>query len=202
MILSTTKKKLFVYSFFYLKKMHRSITNQNKENAVLRHRRQHKTPATKDNTPLSFGSPAPINHPRTPRPQQTPKDANVPPKSIRRVHGLFNAHPDPPTIELQDDLEPEYVPPRPPTPEYNAKEEIGFDLDPELVPLTQSSHSNIRQPKLRPLDLALEIIADIQVDDLTFSSPGVSKSTYLPCHPAPLSLIPRPPPPLRKRKRI
>ncbi|KAJ2441127.1 hypothetical protein GGF42_007399 [Coemansia sp. RSA 2424] len=159
-----------------------------------------------------FGSPAPLNT-RTPGGKavdgkqhtvqrvglrditQTPSNRRVgleerALKTAKRIQGLFSPRTQN-TAAAQTllHLEPEYAPPRPASPAFSATEEFGCDLDIGLVPLTQSSTAGARLRALPPVDLALEILADINIDELSFSMiprPRALKSVQLACRPRPL----------------
>ncbi|KAJ2744161.1 hypothetical protein GGI20_003199 [Coemansia sp. BCRC 34301] len=137
-----------------------------------------------------FGSPAPSNT-RTPSGKakdgklqtvqrtglrditQTPSNRRVDPeerapKTIKRIQGLFGSRTQTTAAQVSEHLEPEYAPPRPASPALNATEEFGCDLDVGLVPLTQLSSAGARLRELPPVDLALEILADISTEQLSF----------------------------------
>ncbi|KAI8324341.1 hypothetical protein GQ54DRAFT_302668 [Martensiomyces pterosporus] len=93
------------------------------------------------------------------------------PKTIKRSQGLFSPRVQSTNaIKLQPAesfllLEPEYAPPRPPTPEIDAVEAFGADLDTSLVSTTVYSGAGARLAELPPLDLECEEMCDIPVSD-------------------------------------
>ncbi|PIA17110.1 hypothetical protein COEREDRAFT_7875 [Coemansia reversa NRRL 1564] len=136
------------------------------------------------------------------------------PKTIRRHQGLFST-PAPirsRTISSEDSvacLEPEYAPPRPKTPIFDAIGEFGWDLDTSLVPMTQLSTSRAYARELPAPDLELEQL--VEISDMTYTAQHLSsqgnletpmlpliscKSTYLVAHALYPTRIPR-----LKRKR-
>ncbi|KAJ2891244.1 hypothetical protein IWW38_003706 [Coemansia aciculifera] len=159
-----------------------------------------------------FGSPAPTNT-RTPGGKgmdgkqqtlqraglrditQTPSNRRAAgleeraPKTVKRIQGLFSPQTRNMAAQTQLHLEPEYAPPRPASPALNATEEFGCDLDLALVPMTQLSTAGARLRVLPPVDLALEILAEINVDELSFSmipQPKRLRPAQLACRPRPL----------------
>ncbi|KAJ2493599.1 hypothetical protein IWW37_000465 [Coemansia sp. RSA 2050] len=187
-----------------------NTVSQNKENTALRSVARHgKTgllsskPGTLQTNRVAskvFGSPAPLNT-RTPNGKQpvaqrtglrdvtqTPSNRRTgleerAPKTVKRIQGLFS-----PRVRSADAglWEPEYVPPRPALPEFDAAEEFGCDLDISLMPKTQLSTAGARLRDLPPVDLALEILADIHVEELSFSmipQPKDPEPTQLVCQP-------------------
>ncbi|KAJ2095392.1 hypothetical protein IW146_010537 [Coemansia sp. RSA 922] len=103
------------------------------------------------------------------------------PKTAKRVQGLLS----PRVHSTQGLLEPEYAPPRS-RPAFNATEEFGCDLDIGLMPKTQLSTAGARQRDLPEVDLALEILADINVEQLSFSmttQPKKLEPIQLKCRP-------------------
>ncbi|KAJ2819492.1 hypothetical protein FBU31_005513 [Coemansia sp. 'formosensis'] len=174
--------------------IHTHTVSQNKENAVLGTvARNGKTgllnskPGTAQVSRMAskvFGSPAPLNT-RTPSGKQpmvqraglrditqTPSNRRTgpeerAPKTAKRIQGLFS-----PRVQSTGPLgllEPEYAPPRPASPAFNAEEEFGCDLDISLMPKTQLSTTGARLRDLPPVDLAFEILADINIEQLSFS---------------------------------
>ncbi|KAJ2025344.1 hypothetical protein IWW57_001029 [Coemansia sp. S610] len=189
---------------------HNNTVSQNKENAALRSVARHgKTgllnskPGTIQTSRMAskvFGSPAPLNT-RTPSGKQpvalraglrdvtqTPSNRRTgldecAPKTAKRIQGLFSPHVRNADAGL---WEPEYAPPRPASLEFNATEEFGCDLDIGLMPKTQLSTAGARLKDLPPVDLALEILADIHVEGLSFSMippPRDLKPAQLMCQP-------------------
>ncbi|KAJ2044964.1 hypothetical protein H4S04_005917 [Coemansia sp. S16] len=182
--------------------IHNHTVSQNKENAALRSvARNGKTgllngkPGTVQAGRISnkvFGSPAPLNTPRDKLRTglrditQTPSNRRMgpeerAPKTAKRVQGLLS----PRVHSTQGLLEPEYAPPRS-RPAFNATEEFGCDLDIGLMPKTQLSTAGARQRDLPEVDLALEILADINVEQLSFSmttQPKKLEPIQLKCRP-------------------
>ncbi|KAJ2056001.1 hypothetical protein GGI17_006416 [Coemansia sp. S146] len=171
--------------------IHSHTVSQNKENATLSSvARNGKTgllnskPGTVQTSRMAgkvFGSPVPLNTPRGKQLlqraglrdiTQTPSNRRLgpeerAPKTAKRIQGLFS--PRAQSTETLGLLEPEYAPPRPVSPVFNAAEEFGCDLDIGLMPQTQLSTAGARLRDLPSVDLALEILADISVEQLSFS---------------------------------
>ncbi|KAJ1936255.1 hypothetical protein FBU59_005111 [Linderina macrospora] len=93
-----------------------------------------------------------------------------PVRTIKKSKGLFT--PRKPSVVLDETLlmlEPEYVPPRPISPELSPIDEFGVDLDVALIPLEQKSHVGTKVRKLQPLELEPERMREIEVLPVSFS---------------------------------
>ncbi|KAJ1883146.1 hypothetical protein H4R99_006082 [Coemansia sp. RSA 1722] len=97
------------------------------------------------------------------------------PKTIKRRQGLFNTRSQSRIDDSSHLLEPEYVPPRPVSPAFDAEGLFGCDLKVSLVPVTQLSNYGARLRELPPLELNLEALVDIPV-----SPPAKRRKTSIP----------------------
>ncbi|KAJ2773057.1 hypothetical protein IWQ57_001483 [Coemansia nantahalensis] len=100
---------------------------------------------------------------------RTLKPAAQAPKTIKRRNGLFSPAPRQSASVLVTQepallLEPEYAPPKPAEPGFDAVGEFGFDLDIGLVPPTQLAMAGMRQAVLRAPDLSLEELAEVAAE--------------------------------------
>ncbi|KAJ2001664.1 hypothetical protein GGI04_001355 [Coemansia thaxteri] len=113
------------------------------------------------------------------------------PKTIKRVHELFSPRTQVKSTTLQA-LEPEYAPPRSVSPAFDAMGAFGCDLDISMVPATQYSTSGARLRELPPVDLVLEVLVDINIDQLSFSTSSLKIPRPKELSPALLACRPRP----------